>query len=172
MWLRTCGWSEFPHDFLTSNSSNTLWLLSHMTQVQTRLTVLQHRPCRALSVSGVHPRLAACCVTWYSQSSVPRCGICCHSLLCLSCPCGYKMIELALKSTQGSPWLVWLSWLGHHPLHQRAAGLIPSQGTHLGCGFHLWSGHVWQATNRCSPSHQCFFLFPFLPLTLSAFPAL
>ena len=33
------------------------------------------------------------------------------------------------------PWLVWLSWLEHHPIHQKFAGSIPSQGVYLGCGF-------------------------------------
>ena len=29
----------------------------------------------------------------------------------------------------------WLSWLKHHPLHVKVAGLIPGQGTYSGCGF-------------------------------------
>ena len=29
----------------------------------------------------------------------------------------------------------WLSWLEHHPTHQKVVGLIPSQGTYLGCRF-------------------------------------
>ena len=34
----------------------------------------------------------------------------------------------------------WLSWLERHPVHQRVAGLIPSQCTYLGCGFNHWLG--------------------------------
>ena len=34
----------------------------------------------------------------------------------------------------------WLSWLEHHPLHKKAEGLIPSQGTYLGCRFSPWLG--------------------------------
>ena len=30
----------------------------------------------------------------------------------------------------------WLSWLEHHPIHQKAAGLIPQQGSYLGCRSH------------------------------------
>lgn len=28
-------------------------------------------------------------------------------------------------------------WLEYYPKHQQVAGLIPSQGTYLGCGFVL-----------------------------------
>ena len=41
----------------------------------------------------------------------------------------------------------WLSWLGHCPINQKVSGLIPHQGTCLGCGFDSWSGHIWEATN-------------------------
>ena len=34
------------------------------------------------------------------------------------------------------------SWLERHPIHQKAAGSISSQGTYLGCGFDPWSGHI------------------------------
>ena len=34
----------------------------------------------------------------------------------------------------------WLSWLEHRPIHQRAVGSVPSQGTYLGCGFNPWQG--------------------------------
>ena len=27
-------------------------------------------------------------------------------------------------------WLVWLSWLKHHPIHQKVVGLIPGQGSY------------------------------------------
>ena len=43
----------------------------------------------------------------------------------------------------------WLNWLEHHPIHQKIAGLIPSQETYLGCVFDPMSGHIWEATNRC-----------------------
>ena len=35
----------------------------------------------------------------------------------------------------GVAWLVWFVWLEHHPINQKVEGLIPSQGTHLGCRF-------------------------------------
>ena len=57
------------------------------------------------------------------------------------------------------PWPVWLSWLEHHPVHEKFGGLIPRQGTHLGCGFSPQSARVWEAT------YQCFFL-SFLPFFL------
>ena len=40
----------------------------------------------------------------------------------------------------------WLSWLECHPIHQKVEGLIPSQGTYLGCGFDPWSGCLQKAT--------------------------
>ena len=40
-----------------------------------------------------------------------------------------------------------LSCVECHPLHQKVAGLIPGQGTYLGCGFNPQSGCVWEATN-------------------------
>ena len=46
----------------------------------------------------------------------------------------------------------WLSWLEHHPLHQKVAGSIPSQGTYLGGRFDPWLGHVREATNWWSLS--------------------
>ena len=46
-------------------------------------------------------------------------------------------------------WLValagWLTWLEHHPEHQKVLGSIPSQGTYVGCVSDPWSGHVWEA---------------------------
>ena len=40
-----------------------------------------------------------------------------------------------------------VAWLvGHRPADQRVAGLIPSQGTRLGCGFGPPLGHVPEAT--------------------------
>lgn len=41
-----------------------------------------------------------------------------------------------------------------HPVDQKVAGLIPSQGTYLGYGFGSRSGHVQETTNRCF-SRQC-----------------
>ena len=58
----------------------------------------------------------------------------------------------------------WLSWLECHPVHQRVAGLIPGQGTCLGCRLHPWLGCMWEATNRCFSLAS---MFPSLPL----FPA-
>ena len=46
--------------------------------------------------------------------------------------------------------LAWcLSGLECHPLHQKVAGLIPGQGTHLGCGLDPQSGRVQEATDPC-----------------------
>ena len=36
-----------------------------------------------------------------------------------------------------------LSWLEHCPVHQKFAGSILYQGTHVGCRFSLWLGCVW-----------------------------
>ena len=46
-----------------------------------------------------------------------------------------------------SPALVrWLSWL-ECPSLQQNVGLIPGQGTSLGCGFDPQWGGVWEATD-------------------------
>ena len=38
-----------------------------------------------------------------------------------------------------------LSWLGHRPVHRKATGVIPRQGTYLGCGFRPGSGREQEA---------------------------
>ena len=40
----------------------------------------------------------------------------------------------------------WLSWLEHHPVQQKVASSIASQGTYLSCGFDPWLGCVWEVT--------------------------
>ena len=57
----------------------------------------------------------------------------------------------------------WHSWLEYHPIHQKSADLIPSQGTYLGYRFNPWSGCIWEATDWCFTS---MFLFT-LPSSLS-----
>ena len=47
---------------------------------------------------------------------------------------------------------------------KRVAGLIPGQGTYLGCKFNPQSGCVWEATDRCF--YLSLFLSLFLSLTL------
>ena len=57
----------------------------------------------------------------------------------------------------------------HHPIHQKVAGLIPHQGTYLGCGFDPWSGHAWEATDCFSLTFLSLSLFPPpLPLSLKS----
>ena len=51
-------------------------------------------------------------------------------------PVWMKQPEIQKRSHQ--PWLVWLSWLVCHSVHQKVGGLIPDQGTHLCCGFNKW----------------------------------
>lgn len=41
------------------------------------------------------------------------------------------------------------SCLEYHPGHQRATGLIPGQGTDLGCGFEPQLGPMQEATDQC-----------------------
>ena len=40
-----------------------------------------------------------------------------------------------------------LSWLDYCPKHQKVAGSISDQGTHLGCGFGPWLEQVRETTN-------------------------
>ena len=60
----------------------------------------------------------------------------------------------------------WLVWLEPHPMHQKAASLVPSQGTYPGCGFNPQLGRMWETTDQCF-SLTLMFLSPSLPLPLS-----
>ena len=44
---------------------------------------------------------------------------------------------------------MWLSWLEHCPVNQKVMGLIPGEGTCLGCGFCLCLGCAREANNGC-----------------------
>ena len=47
-----------------------------------------------------------------------------------------ELADLCEKFSKIAPFSTgWLSWLEHRPVHQKIAGLIPSQGIYLGCGF-------------------------------------
>ena len=70
---------------------------------------------------------------------------------------GLAKLSLALN-TKTSPWPVWLSWSETRSIHQKGVGLIPGQGTYLGCGLSPQMGHVQEATN------QCFSLFSPFPI--------
>ena len=48
------------------------------------------------------------------------------------------------KSAGFPPRPVWLSWLEYRPVNRKVTGLIPSQGTYLGCRFSAGSGHIWK----------------------------
>ena len=54
-----------------------------------------------------------------------------------------------LKTKEYGPRAGLLAWLEeHHSTHQKVGGLIPSQGTYLGCGFDPQLGQTWEATNN------------------------
>ena len=62
----------------------------------------------------------------------------------------------------GLPWLVWLSWLEHHPAAWRVPGSIGSQGTCPGWGFNPQSGCIREGNQSMflslplsSPSSLC-----------------
>ena len=61
---------------------------------------------------------------------------------------------------------MWLSWLERHPINQKVVGLIPGQGTYLGCSSVPWSGHKQEATDQ-SFSLTSMFLSLCLPLSPS-----
>ena len=60
----------------------------------------------------------------------------------------------------------WLSWLEHHPVHQKVAGSIPGQGTYPGCGFDPLSGSLPEADPSSSLTSM-FLSLPHLPFSLS-----
>ena len=68
-----------------------------------------------------------------------------------------KYIDTALTSMA--------QWVGHHPANQKVAGLIPGQGTCLGCGPGPWIGVCERQPTDVSLTPQCFSpsLFPSLP---------
>ena len=45
-----------------------------------------------------------------------------------------KKIEVVLKNTHISALVGVAQWIEHWPVNQRVSGLVPSQGTGLGCG--------------------------------------
>ena len=58
----------------------------------------------------------------------------------------YKRRECCLKLYL-KPFLVWLSWLEHGPIHQKIKGSIPHQSTYLGCGFNPQLVHTSETSN-------------------------
>ena len=54
--------------------------------------------------------------------------------------CIHILTEYEYKNVYNPGW--WFSWLGHHPIHQKVTGLVPSQGTYLGCRFDSQLEHV------------------------------
>ena len=50
------------------------------------------------------------------------------------------------------------TFLENQSIHQKLVGLIPGQGTYLGCRFHPWLRHVQEATDQCYLSHINLFL--------------
>ena len=53
-------------------------------------------------------------------------------------------------------------WIECWPVNRKVTGLIPSQGTCLGCGPDSQWGGMQEATDRCFP-HTLMFLSLFLP---------
>ena len=69
----------------------------------------------------------------------------------------FKMLNQNIKVTVLAGWF---NWLEYRPGQPKDVGLIPGQGSGLGCGFSPHSGCRQEATDRCfSPS-----LSPFLSL--------
>ena len=54
-----------------------------------------------------------------------------------------------MNETQSRPGPAWRSWLACCPVHRKVVGLIPSQGTCLGCGVSPELGQLRKATSRC-----------------------
>ena len=57
-------------------------------------------------------------------------------------------------------------WAGHHRCKANVSGLIPSQGTRLGCRFGPQSGRVGATADQCSPRTSMFLSLPFSPTSL------
>ena len=65
-----------------------------------------------------------------------------------------------IKITWGSPdWCGSVGWA--HPIKWKVMGLIPGQGTRLGCGFYSQSGQVQEANNWCFSLMWVFFSLSF-----------
>lgn len=47
----------------------------------------------------------------------------------------FRLLREVIGSCDFLLWLGWLGWLEHRPVHWKVMGLIPSQGTFLGCRF-------------------------------------
>ena len=75
--------------------------------------------------------------------------------------------ELAMDKNQCLALTGVAQLVGHHLRKQKAASLIPGQGTCLGCGFSPWVGSIQQASDQCFSLTLMFLsLFP-LPFPLS-----
>ena len=80
---------------------------------------------------------------------------------------GKKRINLIyLENHWLGPGLAGWSWLEHHPMHPKVAGLIPSQGTYIGCRFDPWLQARARGNQSMFLSHidVSLSLSPFLPL--------
>ena len=42
----------------------------------------------------------------------------------------------------------WLSWLEHHPIHQKVVSSTPGEGRYLGCGFDPQEEYIWETTDQ------------------------
>ena len=59
----------------------------------------------------------------------------------------FMLVDIAFKVYHDQTLARWLTWLEHHPIHQRVEGLIHGQATNIGCGFDPRSGYVWGVTD-------------------------
>ena len=48
---------------------------------------------------------------------------------------GCQQVRNCFKKNDRPTLAEWLRWLEHRPVYQKVTGLIPGQGTYLGCGF-------------------------------------
>ena len=68
------------------------------------------------------------------------------------------MLHCATIKKESIAFAGWLSWLQHCFVHQKAVGLIPTEGTYLGFRFNFWLGHIWEANWSMLLFHTDLFL--------------
>ena len=85
-------------------------------------------------------------------------SLCCIQFVCVCFPSNLRVFIEGKKL----PSLVCLSWLEHHPVHQKVRASTPGQGTYLGFEFKPSQG-TWRGTSQCFPLTSMLTAHPLSP---------